>query len=507
MKKILGIIACIPCFCFAQTAGNVTFGTDQVIEVRITFTQVGFWDSLVANYSTETDMMAASMDFIDNTGTHHLDSVAIRLKGNSSYGHPGNKKSFKVDFNDYVSGQKYDGMKKLNFNNGFKDPTFMREKIFMDMCRAAGIPTPRVNFCNVYINNTFWGFYTYIEQVDKQFLQSNFVDDTGNLFKAGDGFGTNPVFADLKDYGSLQSSYDLRYELKTNEIANDWTDLISFISFINTSTNADFGNNLGTHINKTPFLRSVATDVLFANLDSYQNSARNYYVYHDMANNRWEWIKWDGNESFGTYAGGPGLGNMTQLAPNYVATNRPLIQNMFNNATLYAEYLNEMCILMDQYFNNTYLDSKINAIKTLIQSDVYADNLKQYTNSQFDQNTDTDLTISGGMGTQTIYGLKSFVAARNSYLQGIVDCSTMGINGESIENIQIYPNPFTNNITINDVVESSDVFIYDNQGKAVSFSLNTQNENSIIDLDVVPGIYFIRLKNSESNKTFKIIKN
>lgn len=506
MKKILGLLVFIPFMLEAQTSGDVVFGTDQVTEIRITFNQVGFWDSLVANYSTETDMMAVAMDIIDNTGSHHLDSIAIRLKGNSSYGHPGNKKSFKVDFNDYVSGQKYDGMKKLNFNNGFKDPTFMREKIFMDMCRAAGIPAPRVNYCNVYFNDVFWGFYSFIEQVDKEFIQSNFANDDGNLFKAGDGFGSNPVFADLIDYGTLQSAYDLRYELKTNETVNDWSDLIEFIGFINNSTNTDFGNNLGTQINKTPFLRSVATDILFSNLDSYQNSARNYYVYHDLYFDRWEWIKWDGNEAFGTYSGGPGLGDLTQLAPNYVAANRPLIQNMFNNSTLYSEYLLELCWIMDQYFNNSYLDPKIDAVKSLIQTHVYADNLKQYSNAQFDQNTETNISVSGGMGTQTIYGLKSFINSRYSYLQNVVDCS-LGIENSQLEEVQVFPNPFNDKISISGNLNENEIIIYDNQGKIIPFTIDSQYELFNITLNVEPGLYFIQLNNGGKSRTIKVIKN
>jgi len=505
MKKILLIFAFSPFVMFTQTAGDVVFATDQVVEVRLTFNQVGFWDSLVANYSTETDMIAASMEFIDNTGSYVLDSINIRLKGNSSYGHPGNKKSFKVDFNDYVTGQKYDGMKKLNFNNGFKDPTFIREKIFMDLCRSAGIPAPRINFCNVYMNDVFWGFYTFVEQVDKEFIQNNFIDDTGNLFKAGDGFGSNPVFADLKDYGSLQSSYDLRYELKTNQIVNDWTDLIEFISFINTSTSTDFGNNLGVNINKTPYLRSVATDVLFSNLDSYQNSARNYYIYHDMFNDRWEWIKWDGNESFGSYTGGPGTGTMTSLAPNYVATNRPLIQNMFNNSTLYSEYLLELCWIMDQYFNNTYLDPKIDAVKALIQPHVYLDNLKQYSNTQFDQNTEMDIVVSGGMGSQTVYGLKSFITARYNYLQGVIDCS-LSTSEPEMEEIFVFPNPFEYSFKLVGLNATSEIQLIDMNGRPVYFATSSEMNDLKITTNALPGIYFIVISSGNETKTIKLIK-
>lgn len=54
------------------------------------------------------------------------------MKGNSSFNNPSTKKPFKVDLNEYVSGQDYDGIKKFNLNNGFKDPTMLSEKLTLD---------------------------------------------------------------------------------------------------------------------------------------------------------------------------------------------------------------------------------------------------------------------------------------------------------------------------------------------------------------------------------------
>ena len=39
------------------------------------------------------------------TGFYSFADIGVRLKGNSSYGHPGDKKAFKIDFNEYVTGQ------------------------------------------------------------------------------------------------------------------------------------------------------------------------------------------------------------------------------------------------------------------------------------------------------------------------------------------------------------------------------------------------------------------
>ena len=79
------------------------FDTDQVVDIQLDFPQSDFWTQLEYNYINEdllgTAYIPASLTLTDLTGTYTFDSVGVRLKGNSSYGHPGDKKSFKIDFN------------------------------------------------------------------------------------------------------------------------------------------------------------------------------------------------------------------------------------------------------------------------------------------------------------------------------------------------------------------------------------------------------------------------
>lgn len=502
MKKLLCLAFFMPLLSFSQLPGDDLYALDQVIRVDLTFNQTGFWDSLVANYPSETDMMAIGLTITDNTGVHVMDSIAIRLKGNSSYGHPGNKKSFKIDINQWVTGQDYDGMKKLNFNNGFKDPTFMREKLFFDLCKDLGIYAPRVNYANVYMNGTFWGFYTIVEQIDDQFLDWAIIDDLGNLFKAGDNSGgTTP--ADLMYYGAAASSYYSRYELKTNETINDWSDLISLISFINSSSATDFENNLATNVNKDQFIHSMVLDNLFSNLDSYANSGRNYYLYHNLTTSKWEWIKWDGNEAFGGY-GGPGTGNLIQLAPNYCASSRPLLSKMLASSTLYAEYLDYMCTILETHFNSTYIDAQADSIKALIETHVAADNNKMYTTQNFYDNIEGNITVSGGMGTQTMFGLKSFVADRNTYLSGQLNCLA-NVTENELDVINVAPNPFTESFVVSGKVNVT--AIQDVTGKDIPFTVSTEGSVQRIQLNKVnEGLYFVTLSLNGAQKTIQVLK-
>ena len=276
----------------AQIEGANLFSTNQVVSIDLDFPQSDFWQQLQDNYEN-IDLIGsvyipAQLTLTDATGTYTFDSVGVRLKGNSSDFHPGDKKAFKIDFNKFKVGQNYDGLKKLNFSNCFKDPTFMREKLFFDLCRAHGVPAPRANYANVKYNGEDWGFYTLIEQIDDQFLDWRIGNDSGNLFKAGSNFSGGDGEANLVYLGLDQSLYESSYELKSNEETNDWYDLIDFIYFLNSSSDAEFELGLPSRLNLGPFLSSVAFNNLFSNLDTYTLSARNYYLYHNMSTDQWE---------------------------------------------------------------------------------------------------------------------------------------------------------------------------------------------------------------------------
>ncbi|MFT4753471.1 MAG: spore coat protein CotH [Salibacteraceae bacterium] len=486
-------------FGYAQIDGDAVFKNDQIIQIELTFHQISFFDSLEANYITG-EYMKADLLLTDSTGSYTYLNVGIRLKGNSTYNHPNDKKAFKIDFNEYVSGQKHDGLKKLNFSNNFKDPSMMREKVFFDVCADAGVQVPRSNFANVYFNGTLWGLYTVVEQIDDQFLDWSILDDDGNLFKAGDNFGTSNTPADLIYYGSIASDFTDRYELKTNEDVDDWTDLISLLDFINNSSGFDFTENLHSKMELTEYLRSVALDNMFSNLDSYTGSARNYYVYHNMTTDKWEWIKWDGNESFGSYSagGGPAGGtNNLNLDPDYHDTDRPLLENIFASSGLYNEYLMEYCDIMGEHFNSSYIDPIIDGHKALIQSSVYADNKKMYTNAEFDTNIDSDISSGGGPGGGNIYGLKSFIQSRVSYLEGVVDCSlfTSVHENDWSNQIEIYPNPANSEVVLSwgnkDVLR---VTVFNTIG--IEKYSNYQTSNSLLTIDVsdwTNGMYVVQI--------------
>ena len=158
--------------------GDSIFNPWTVHTLRITYPYISFYDSLL-NTNASDQYLMVQIDF----NSEHYDSIGIQAKGNSSFSGPGQKKSFKLDINEFANGQDIHGLKKLNFNNSFKDPTMMREKIVNDFLRAHGLPAPRTSYCNVYMNGQLWGLYTIVEAIDDEFCKRWFNNKDGNLFQ------------------------------------------------------------------------------------------------------------------------------------------------------------------------------------------------------------------------------------------------------------------------------------------------------------------------------------
>ena len=113
--------------------------------------------------------------------------VAVRPKGNASLWETlkmGSKRfSLKVDFNFFNRARTFHGIKKLDFNNGWSDPTLMREYLGYEIFEKTGVPTPRASFVDLWINELHLGVYTMVEQIDLTFLARHFRRSDGNLYK------------------------------------------------------------------------------------------------------------------------------------------------------------------------------------------------------------------------------------------------------------------------------------------------------------------------------------
>ena len=229
-----------------------------------------------------------------------LETVAVRYKGNSSFGMSGDglKKPFKLDFNRGAPGRSFRGIDKLSLNNNFNDATQLREAVAFEACRAAGLPAPRTAFARLYLSvqgertNEYLGLYTLVEGVEGRFLKEHFKTKKGLLLKP-DRLRT------LEYLGEGWESYTNRYQPKEAVPAGEERRFIALTRLIAQADDATLASELPARLDLENFFRYVAVTALLANYDSFIGNGHNYYFFQPAGGGKGAFIPWDFNEAFG----------------------------------------------------------------------------------------------------------------------------------------------------------------------------------------------------------------
>ncbi len=403
-----------------------------VSEFTVTFTAAD-WAALEADKAKNKMLPMNQRDFayvpckVSFQGETY-ENVGIRYKGNSSFNISSNKLSFKLDFDEYVSTQHIHGIQKMNFNNGFKDPSLLRECLSLEMFRNAGAWAPRCTYSKIYYDTgdgagpKYWGIFTNVEQVDKRFLRDRFGDahSDGNLYKP-DGPGD-----------SLASFNQTTFEKKTNETAADWSDVQNLITLLTSLSDAKaVEDTLGPMINVDSILRFMALNTILTSWDSYAGTGHNYYLYNNPKNKAttgkdyWEYIVWDSNEAFGNFVPmGSSQAAMITWPWNQPSAmaQKPLFNKIMMVPAWQAQYAAYMkAFLADpKVFEPAAMQARAGELSALVSPAVHED--KQYlfptvAPDLFTQNLNQNV-MNGPMGQ--ILGIKPYIQDRTNFLLGSI---------------------------------------------------------------------------------------
>jgi hypothetical protein len=484
----------------SQTYNNGTslFDESFVHRIDVTFTQTDFWDSL-SYYYDEAQQNGGDTKYLQTIVSidgNVFNSVGFKQKGYySNWGAIGsNKKPFKINLAKYLADQKYDGLKKINLSNGFEDPSMMRDVLAYKFMRDAGIPAPRTAYVKLYLNNTYWGLYIMVEELDKNFLENRYANKDGNLYKCISN-------TSLSWQGTNYLDYTDEFDLQTNKTLNNWSPFVNLVDEINNSTTADFVDSLEAVMEVEKYLTVLAADVILYNWDSYYDHGRNFFLYQNPDNSKINWLPWDYNLAFST--------SETNLIVDYSGVEaKPLVQRIQADLNLRSRYFNRVCILMDNYFTIANLEPFINQTAALIRPDLVTDNNKFFTISEFDINISNDL--NGSMGVYK--GLKQFINERHSAVSNQLNaynhhCTGLGVEESSNDSFSIFPNPFESSFTIRSNEKLEKISIYSIAGqKIVEVELNSYEE--VIQLESIEnGAYLIVIQSNGKLSTKKLVKN
>lgn len=428
--------------CGRQTAGQSVdessslFYPDRVVTVRFVMSDED-WKYLRKSAGEES-YVQADMWYDGEL----IPDIAIRPKGNSSLastiGMGSIKFGLKVDLNLFNAARNLGGVKKLNFNNGFSDPTFIKETLSYELFEKMGIPTPRSAFVDVWVNDTHLGLYNMVEQIDKTFLARYFLNTNGNLFKPEmpasyldwtekdvkakysqsvntsnlevnigggnladimDSLGKKPpeqesarnpfgFFGGVNIFGDFaRDDYLAQMSLKTNENQPDYSALYRLLDILHNEPDETFSEEIEKVLDVDEVLRYLAVSTVLVHLDNYIGMGHNYYLYE--VDGKFTILPWDLNMSFGGLSLGYGNDDVLNFFIDEPVSgplaDRPLVARLLAVPEYLEIYHGYLVYIIDGPFSSPVMTERIDSLADLIRPYVKADMHKFFSTADFEK--------------------------------------------------------------------------------------------------------------------------
>jgi spore coat protein CotH len=371
--------------------GNETkgfFDESVIHSIELWFDEPNYWTLLTNNYQSGTDLGALMI--VD--GDTLESEVGVHFKGQTSYQQTQGeqKKSFNITLDFADENQDIEGYETLNLNNGFQDPSFMRELLYLHLSRRHN-PSLKGNYAQLFINGENWGPYPCVQGLDGDFLKEWFLSSDGTRWRAlktiggggpGSG-GTGGPFG--TGYSSLNwlntsdtSEYKKFYTLKKTHKENPWEDLVKTCDKLGNTPLAALEDSIKLYMDLDRTLWFLATEIIFADDDGYAHKGgMDYYLYWEPETGRMVPLEYDGNSAM--------LGMNINWSPFYNQNDDRfvLMNRLFAVPAIRQRYLAHVRTMMEESFVQTDIEAAIDNYFEMVGPLVQDDSKYLYTYNQF----------------------------------------------------------------------------------------------------------------------------
>ena len=442
---------------------------DQSTVHKIEITMDG-WDDFIDNCTDEKYRACAVTIDGEAQGT-----VGIRAKGNTSLSsmaqYDNDRYSFKIEFDHYQKKKTYRGLDKLSLNNIIQDATYMKDYWSYTFMNQMGLASPLCSYTEIYVNGEYWGLYLAVEGVEEAFLERNYGEDYGELYKPdslsfGGGRGNGQAF-DMQDFEKKLQGDDTEEQAAADENAANDNAAPTMPQDIQRATRINRGDfkqgggmggmgssdvklqyidddpdsyanifdNAKTKVKKKDQARLIAalkklsegdtsavdTDAVamymavhnfLCNGDSYTGSmVHNYYLYEK--DGVMSMIPWDYNLAFGGFTGGSDATGTVNTAIDTLVSggddsDRPMAGWITASDESLALYHEKYQQFIDAVFTSGWFESEFDRVSAMIAPYVEKETRAFYTYEEFQTAADT---------------LKTFCLKRAQSVQGQLDGS------------------------------------------------------------------------------------
>ncbi len=291
------------------------------------------WNRLLQLYDANaytTQYVMGSLSFVHDGETTVIDSVGIRIKGNTSRRRPEgwhgemhhrdntdwHHAHFGVNLRKYVDDDAHtiQGVRKLHLKWFKDDPACVRELFCFELFRRAGVWTaPRDSYCRLWLHvqgdskEAYYGVYELLEPIDKRYVKDRkdqFGNSNGYLWKCRNGAaGLNNPNGDIWYDDDSDNRHAYTLETQTAEFDSARVQLQDLMYKINNLNDVDFRAWIQQATDVDLLLKTYAVNVAVGMWDDYWNNANNYYLYFNskhLHDYQFFFIPYDYDNTLGT---------------------------------------------------------------------------------------------------------------------------------------------------------------------------------------------------------------
>ncbi|MGI9245078.1 MAG: CotH kinase family protein, partial [Verrucomicrobiales bacterium] len=273
------------------------------------------------------------------------DNIFCRIRGQSTANWP--KHKYKFDF--YRGGHFHwklgaPRVEEFNVNSHYRD-SYVRENAVFAFLNEAGALAPETMYLWIQRNGSDLGLFSFVEQVDEEFLERRGIDAEGSMYKA------------INVPATLSPTVNSSLYRKVLRKTEPYTDLSELTANINIA-NPDRFTYVADEVNLPNYINVMAAMAVPFNHDQL---TKNYYIYRDLDRGEWLRIAWDGDQGLPTGSkntaenwASPLYGDAMHTQELRNGSPNPTWQNHLHTAILdnpvtRQMYMRRLRTLMDQY--------------------------------------------------------------------------------------------------------------------------------------------------------------
>jgi spore coat protein CotH len=309
---------------------------------------------------------------------------------------------------------------QLNLHNCVRDPGSMNETIAYRLFNEGGVPASRTAYAKLFVtvpgkyDHQYFGLYSLVEDVGKDFIQEKLGVEKGALFKPV----TPEPFADLgDDWQKYNQTYDPKGEITTEQKNR----VIAFAKLVSHADDSEFAKKLPEFLDLENFARYMALTTWLVDMDGILGVGQNYYVYLHPKTHRFMFLPWDQDQTFGQFPRGstPEQRENLTIHKPWSGESR-FLERVFNSDQFKQLYLARMRELNETILKPELIRAQVDQLAPLLRSAVREESPERL--AGFDKAAAGEMVeISmgpAGMGGTPVKSIKAFAGPRHQSVEG-----------------------------------------------------------------------------------------